>query len=186
MVRISLTLITFASLCCGQSEWQQFQKTDALSGVTFSDFMLTGKFVTPPGSPSLDAPALFVRCFPGKRGKFVSGHVAVGAPVHSVVTEKIGGGTDMVTGVQYRLNDGKIQAELWSVGPDGTAVFFSSLIFNNLLYGHLLKHKENTSPPTRKIVIGIGGILDGEIVMQFDMPDPTRVADACGVNRHKR
>ena len=41
-----------------------------------------------------------------------------------------------------------------------------------------MSHKENTSPPVKKVVIGFDEYLGGEVVMQFDMPDPTEVAEA--------
>jgi hypothetical protein len=48
-----------------------------------------------------------------------------------------------------------------------------------------MPHKENTSPPVRKVIIGFDEYLGGEVVMQFEMPDPTEIADACGVIWHK-
>ncbi len=35
------------------------------------------------------------------------------------------------------------------------------------------------------MVIGVSEYLGGEIVMQFDMPDASEVAEACGVILHK-
>lgn len=92
----------------------------------------------------------------------------------------------VVVTVQYRLDDGKIQAENWSPSTDRTSAFFDAATFNNLLYGHILPHKENTSAPIRKLAIAINEYLAGEIVMQFDMPDPTQVADFCGTLFHKK
>jgi hypothetical protein len=57
--------------------------------------------------------------------------------------------------------------------------------FNNLLYGHLLPHKENTGPQTRKLVIGLQEYLGPEVVIQFDLPDSTEVAETCGAIWHK-
>jgi hypothetical protein len=37
----------------------------------------------------------------------------------------------------------------------------------------------------RKVVIGVPQYLGSEVVMQFDMPDATDVAETCGVIWHK-
>ena len=57
---------------------------------------------------------------------------------------------------------------------------------NNFLYGHMLAHKDGAGPPVRKLVIAIDEFLAGEIVMQFDTPDPSEIEEACGVVAHKR
>lgn len=75
--------------------------------------------------------------------------------------------------------------------PISPLFFFPSRVgsgwdtFANLLYAHHLYHKENTNPQVRKVVLGVNEYLGGEIVMQFDFPDSTEVADACGVIWHK-
>jgi len=35
------------------------------------------------------------------------------------------------------------------------------------------------------VVIGVSEYLGGEVVMQFDMPDATEVAEGCGIVLHK-
>jgi hypothetical protein len=47
-------------------------------------------------------------------------------------------------------------------------------------------HKEGTSDPVHKVVIAADEYLATQVVAQFDMPDPTPVAEACGVILHKR
>jgi hypothetical protein len=49
-----------------------------------------------------------------------------------------------------------------------------------------MAHKEGSSAPVRKLVVATNEFVGGEIVMQFDMPSPDSVADACGVVVHKR
>jgi hypothetical protein len=53
------------------------------------------------------------------------------------------------------------------------------------LYRHAMYHKENTTPQVRKVVIAVSEYLGGEVVMQFDMPDATEAAKACGIILHK-
>jgi hypothetical protein len=140
---------------------------------------------------------MIVRCVPGKdhrghtNGKFLNGYVYIGSVVNSDVSDA----GDVVVPIQYRLDDGKLQSENWGRSTDFSAIFFAHPncplcgggydIFANLLYGHATYHKENTNEPVRKVVIGVNEYLGGEVVMQFDMSDPTDVAEACGIIWHK-
>ena len=180
--------------------WQREAKTDPLRGTNFVQFSLIGKFLTQPKNASNGNPTMIVRCAPGidkKRGqghtngKFREGYIFVGGVMDSSMS---GNGSSSVS-VQFRLDDGKLQSESWGRSTDFSSIFFSHPncplcgggydIFANLLYGHAMYHKENTNPQVRKVVIGVSEYLGGEIVMQFDMPDATDVAEACGIILHK-
>jgi hypothetical protein len=50
----------------------------------------------------------------------------------------------------------------------------------------MLPHKEGTGDPVHKIVIAADEYLAGQVVAQFDMPDPTQIAEACGAIIHKK
>jgi hypothetical protein len=180
--------------------WQRGQKTDPLRGITYAQFSLVGKFLTPPEKASNPNPVIIVRCTPGRdkkgghgytNGKFSEGYILVGGVMDSSVAE----GGDSFVSVNFRLDDGKLQSEQWGRSTDFSAIFFSHPtcplcgrgydIFANLLYGHAMYHKENTNPQVRKVVIGVSEYLGSEVVMQFDMPDATEVAEACGIIMHK-
>lgn len=169
-------------------EWKKEEKTDPLRETRFLQFSLEGKYLRPPSKAAeLTSPLMVIRCAPGRfafghaRGKFLEGYVVVGGVVDSNMQ-----GVREGLNVQFRLDDRKLQAGQWSHSTDFSALFFSDMTFNNLLYGHLLPHKENTGPQVYKVVIGASEFLGGEVVMQFDMPDATEVADACGVIWHKQ
>ena len=49
-----------------------------------------------------------------------------------------------------------------------------------------MPHKENTYPPVRKILIGVPEYLGTQIQAEFDMPEPSVVAEVCGVVVHKK
>ena len=115
------------------------------------------------------------------RGKFIGGYIYFGGIVDSNVNYRL----MSTVHVQFRLDDGKLQDHYWPASKDFSAVFFSEIHFNTLLYGHFMPHKENTSPQVRKVVVGIPEFLGGEAVVQFDMPDANEVADTCGVIVHK-
>jgi hypothetical protein len=161
--------------------WQRENKTDPLRGTSYAQFTLTGKFLTPPKTTEGGDPVFVVKCMPGEHrhiyggflnGKFLDAYIAV----HAVVNHSPRG-----IGVQYRLDDTKMHTELWHVGTDGTAVFLPDIELNTVLYGHFTRHKEGTNDPTKKVVIGVNEYMGAEVVMQFDLPDPTEVADACGL-----
>lgn len=183
-MKVSLAVLFFGVLvpCFAQADagWVRSEQKDALRGTSFLQFRLAGKFLAPPKTGDSEAPAMIAHCLPGKHeriynGKVIDFYVHVGAVLNS---EK--------AFVSVRLNDGKVQQELWSTSTDRSAAFFSSLMLNNFLYGHILPHKEGSGPPVRKVVIGVEEFLAGVIVMQFDMPDPSEIQEACGVVAHKR
>ena len=193
-VAVSCVLV-FAAIA--STSWQREEKTDPLRGNTFSQFSLAGKFLTPPRNAPNANPTMIVRCVPGKdkrghtNGKFKEGYIFVGRVTDTSVSEN---GNSTVA-VQFRLDDGKLQSESWGRSTDFSSIFFTHPncplcgsgypIFANLLYGHAMYHKENSNPQVRKVVIGVSEYLGGEIVMQFDMPDATEVAEACGIVWHK-
>ncbi len=177
--------------------WQREEMSDPLRGTKFSQFSLDGKFLTPPRDKPNGTPTMIVRCISGKgnrghtNGKFINGYVHVGGVMNSEVSEN----GNVVVAVEFRLDDGKLQSESWGRSTDFSSIFFTHpncplcgsgyLLFANLLYGHMMYHKENTNPQVRKVVIGVSEYLGGEVVMQFDMPDATDVAETCGVIWHK-
>jgi hypothetical protein len=180
-------------------QWKQEEKTDAFRGTSYMQFSLEGKFLTPPQRRTLPDPLMVVRCVPGNgnrghtRGKYISGYIATGTVMDTSVDS--GGNSSVV--VQFRLDDGKIQTVSWGRSTDFSAIFLTPPAaarpflrsgyeeFANLLYGHAMYHKENTSPQVRKVVLDVPEYLGGEIVMRFDLPDATGVADACGIIWHK-
>lgn len=116
MMRVMLAVLVLPALALAapsEAGWFKEEKTDPLRSTHYLQFVLAGRFLTPPRQTSPD-PKLVVQC------------------------------------------------------------------------GHVMAHKEGTGAPTRKVVIATDEFVGGEIVMQFDMPDPESVAEACGVVVHKR
>ncbi len=178
---VSLSTITNAQ----QIQWQREDKTDPLRGTAYAQFMLTGTFLTPPKIPPSGKPMFIMKCKPDDHhragtgweyGKLMEAYIIV----HAVVNHDIGH-----IAAQYRLDDSKIHKLDWRVSTDGTAIFPDRIGLNDLFYGHLLQHKEGTGAPVHKAIISVNEYLGAEIVVQFDMPDPTEVADACGLIIHK-
>lgn len=194
---IAVTLTALVATAQDTEKWVKADKSDPLRGNSFSQFSLEGKYLTPPRNAAPNAtPSMVVRCQSGSfnhghlHGKFLEGYIFVG----SVVDTRVSDDLNVRVPVEYRLDDGKLQSTQWNHSTDYSSIFFGgecslcgngSVDFNNLLYGHLLPHKENTSPQVHKVVIGVPQYLGSEVVMQFDMPDATDVAETCGVIWHK-
>jgi hypothetical protein len=198
---ILVAVLTLATLgrANSQTVWQRSVVDDPLRKASFSQFLLQGKYLVAPTTQKPDEfPALVVRCSAVPHsvgyhifvnGTFLAGYLVTGAIVNSQVTihEGIFGTTfPVVLPVLFRLDDKKLQTENWSTSTDHSAAFFGGTTLNNLLYGHLLPHKENTSGQVRKVTIGFDEAFAGEVQIQFDMPDATEVAEACGAVLHKR
>jgi hypothetical protein len=67
----------------------------------------------------------------------------------------------------------------------GSARFFSGLLeFDTLLYGHFMPHKENTTPPVSKIILGVPEYMGAQVQVEFDMPNPEEVGETCGIVIH--
>lgn len=166
--------------------WEHSKHEDPLRGTSSEQFKLEGQYLVAPRDSRAGAtPALIVRCTADPRaahgharGKFVTGYIFVGGVVDAR-------GSSGTVHAQFRLDDGKLKDAFWSHSTDYSSVFFDNLEFNDLLYGHLLPHKENTGPQPRKLVIGLQEYLGPEVVMQFDLPDCTEVAETCGAIWHK-
>jgi hypothetical protein len=190
MRRIALlSLLLTVTLSTGSAEplpqsWQRAEMNDPLHRVSFDEFVLVGKYLVPPhlAAAGSTAPRLVVHC---SAGKFLDGYIDVGAVVNTVVIEKttILAGTTFppVVLTEFRLDDRKIQTESWSPSTAGTAPFFPYTTLNNLLYGHVLPHKEGKGDHVQRVVIGINEAFASEVMMQFDMPDASQIGQTCGV-----
>lgn len=182
-------ILALAILVCGAAaQWTMVLKHDPLHETSWQEWTLEGSYVVAPRDmPSTARPAIVVRCDPGRhnfghtRGQFVEGYLYVGVVVD---TGEPGIAGDIYA--EFRLDTGKLQSSTWQHSTDYSSVFFGSQDFNNFLFGHQLPHKENTSPAVRKVMIGLQQFLGGEVEMEFDMPDPSEVGEACGVIWHKK
>lgn len=180
----ALAFLFVASLNA-QQNWVRSEQTDAFSGVKYTQFMLAGRFLTPPRDASAQAPSMVLKCQAG-RHRYGSGYLGGQALSSYITTGSVLDRNERGVAVMYRLDDGKAHQEPWSISTDGTAAFFTDVTLNTLIYGHFMPHKENTGAPIHKVVIAMDEAYAGEIVMQFDMPDPTEIADVCGIALQKR
>ncbi len=172
------------------SSWQRIERTDPFRGTQYTQFVLTGKFLKAPHTAEDSAPRLVVTCKAGKHnrdtlnGFYLGGYVTTGSVLDEQVVERehllTGTAHVSVVPVQYRLDDDKIHKTEWFPSTDHSSAFFPETDFADLLYGHNLTHKRNSSPAVQKALIAMDEFQAEEVVMAFDMPDPTEVADVCG------
>jgi hypothetical protein len=178
---ILMTLLCASCFAQTGAGWVRSEKTDAFTGTTFTQFVLTGQFLTAPQKGDGSAPQLIVNCKEKDKKRVYYGEVL---SAHLVTGTVLNHGLEKIP-VLLRLDDGKPQTDFWVPSTDGTAAFFPATTLNNLLYGHLLPHKENTGRTISKVVLALDEAFAARIVIQFDMPDPNTIADTCGVIFHK-
>lgn len=159
--------------------WRQTERTDAVRG-KYTRFTLVGKFVkSPQGDDASNRPAMVVDCSTynrSHRSKFWRGSLVVGDPlkIDWVEPEQI----EVMSyypkaAVVYRLNDGKTDKENWTPGTDKKSASFPQSSFEKILRAQTL---EITADDNR----------GSQVVMQFDLPDPTPVEQSCDVDVHKK
>lgn len=157
--------------------WRQSQKTDSARGATYNRFALTGKFAGEPPRDVPNRPALVVDCAPDRRspkGRYVAGEllVGVGLRIDYVEPAEIHGTSYFPkVAVKYRLDDAKQDQANWTPGSDKpvTSASLSKDTFKKILRA-------------RTVQITVNDDHGLPILMQFDMPDPKPVIDACNVD----
>jgi hypothetical protein len=177
---MSIFRLLFAAACAwllasGIAEaetWQATEKTDVLTDARSTEYVLAGKFINVPTRGGSNSPRLVVQCAHGVGSK----------PGHRIASYLIVGTVLQSTEVGFRIDDGKAQPGFnWKLSNDLTSGFFDAPDLTEFLYGHMFKHKIDTSRPVHKLVIVMTEYAGGNIAMQFDMPDPSEVARACGI-----
>lgn len=178
-----LALVSFAFRAASPQQkispqaWRQSEKTDAFRG-KYTRFTLVGKFLkSPKGDDASNRPAMVVDCSPDNRShksKFWRGNLVVGDPlkIDWVEPEQI----EVMSyypkvAVVYRLNDGKQDKENWTPGTNKTSASFPKSSFEKILRAQTLELNAEDN-------------LGLQVVMQFDMPDPTPVERTCDVDAH--
>lgn len=158
--------------------WKQSQLTDTVRGA-YTRFTLVGKFVKSPQGDASSRPAMVVDCSSYNRShksKFWRGSLVVGDPlkIDWVEPEQI----EVMSyypkvAVVYRVNDGKEDRENWTPGTNKTSASFPKSSLQKILRTQTL---ELTAEDNHGL----------QVVIQFDMPDPTHVEQTCDVDVGKK
>jgi hypothetical protein len=149
--------------------WHQTQTTTSNASVRF---VLSGKFLKGPTSEVTNRPALAVDCGKGRGsdGKFVAGNLLAGAPLkieYVEPTEIHGTSYFQKVFAQLRVDDGKVEKRTWTPGKEKTSAVFGKYTLKKILRAHTVEITVKDEGGT-------------ELVMQFDIPDSSSVAQACG------
>lgn len=75
--------------------------------------------------------------------------------------------------VRYRLDEGKVQRDNWPPSSDRTAANFDKGALKKILR-------------SREAVFTVEEPLESEIVVRFDLPDSSEVAETCDVVHGKK
>jgi hypothetical protein len=170
--------------------WQQSPRTNAADDFTYSRFTLMGNFVTPSHDATRNRPAFVVDCIPADEsprghGMLLASNLLIGTnlKVMYVESEEIPSG---ITGifyfpripVRYRIDNAKKEEhdqwsptsakteDQWSPGSDNTSA-------------SIPKHSLGEILRARKVAITTHDDHGREVVVRFDMPDPTLVEKVC-------
>jgi hypothetical protein len=192
-VALALALALIAVAAAQQAPvWASNLVKDSFRGTEYTEFSLAGRYITAPLHASSNNPVLMLDCTPGAHGSGNKGGLASAFlyPGHTVADEHGSHSRNGRIRTEYRLDDGKIHAEFLYPSTDFKGISLKApgcgeCVVNDFFYGHQISHREGTSPQVRKIVLNIPEYKGGDVVIQFDLPDVTEVARACGVSYHR-
>jgi hypothetical protein len=165
------------------SAWTRSQLRDSADTYTFTRFTLTGKFVAPVENEPADLPRLTVDCIPpgaSHRSKLVAADLLVGTRLKLLYLEP-----DEIRGTNFfpwisvrsRTDGSGVDRQNWPAGRD-------------LVPSGKPSDKRSAAVPTDElkrmlrahtVALTVVGEHGSPIQMQFDMPNPTPVEAACGV-----
>ena len=158
-------------------QWRQSQETNVADSYAFTRFTLLGKFSTSQHNEASDRPALTVDCIPAtaashRSGKFVAANLLVGTPLKIVYVEpeEIHGMSYYPkVAVRYRTDAKEAERDKWSPGTDKTSAAIPKDALKKILRAHAVAITANDERGTK-------------LTMQFDLPDPVSVEQACNVD----
>jgi hypothetical protein len=143
------------------AQWQYVREDDPLHAMVHDRFILEGVYLTPPRLPT-KPPSLVVECSGGKveQNYFNTGVVVVhrDQSQHGMLL------------LEERIDNKKSVVLTTGVGTDGLSVFFTRVDLKDILSA---KH----------VIVGVYEYMGGQVVMQFDIPDPSPVLEKCGSDR---
>ena len=146
------------------AQWQYVKKDDPLNAKVHDQFVLEGSYLTPPRLPG-QAPSIVVECFDGKveQNYFNTGAVVV----HRDQSQH---GTLLL---EERIDGKKSVILTTGLSTDGQSVFFTRYDLRDILHA-------------KQVIIGAYEYMGAQVVMRFDIPDPSPVMEKCGSDRMLR
>jgi hypothetical protein len=163
-------------------KWRQSQKLEVSGSPPYTQFTLPGKFVKWPEKDASNRPTLQLDCrsdetSPGPRDRLLRAYLLSGTPlsVQYVEPDAITTGISYFQkiSVRYRLDNGKEKKEQWSPGADKNSVSIPKDVLKKMLEAH-------------SVVVILNEDQAAEVSTQFEMPDSSELAQACGIGYHRK
>jgi hypothetical protein len=163
-------------------QWRRSEKTDAASGIAYTQFTLPGKFVKWPEKDASYRPALEVDCKDegrsgGSKGTFWHAYFLAGTPlvIKYVEPDELNTGISYYPKVvtRYRVDAEKQRTEQWQPGADKTSASIPKGALRRLLEGH-----------TAAIAVNENG--GAEVSAQFEIPDSSELGKTCDLELRKK
>jgi hypothetical protein len=185
LMLLGCTSVAFTAAAAQQPSevlaWRQSQKTtttDPYTAYTYTRFSLVGRYAAG-NNQSADPPALMIDCIPGadsanSKGTYLATNLRVGSPLKIIYVEpeEIHGNSYFPeVAVKYTAGDSRDVRDDWSVGADKTSVSVPRRALKKLL-------------DARTVAIVAQDDHGAPLAIQFNMPDPTPVAESCNLDLH--
>jgi len=179
IIKIAIGLLLIASASAQEpAGWHYIKTDDPLHGKVHDIFVLDGRYLTPPRTAVQGfIPSIVVTC---SDGKLENTYVNVGAVIVSAGVPTGNPLSDTsntmknIRLIKARLDGTKVKvlSDPRGVSTDHKAVFL-------LNTGNQLKSILNA----HQVIVSVDEYLGSQVVMQFDMPDPSPVVTTCSKER---
>jgi hypothetical protein len=151
VVPFVLSVVASVSVCAQGPSWTFHSIDDPLHAKVHNQFVLEGKYLTPPNKP-IGQPPLTVSCTDGRFDSFIF---------------EIGGIVDE----QRASVEGRIDGKAKPVGIDGRSTDQEALFLSTFDVKKVINAK--------LVILGAQEYLGPQVVVQFDMPDPGPIYQSC-------
>lgn len=166
--------------------WTATVLKDPMTDVSYTRYVLTGSFVETTERGDGSQPLFILECIPGEHhrgsyelgGSLIKAYFAFGTVLNTLPGKGVP--------VLFRRDGGKPASEIWGAGTAGTAAFPPVASLNEVLFGHILPHRENSSPAVQKLLISADEYLASRVTAQFLLPSDDAVYETCGLEYKKR
>jgi len=146
------------------AQWQYAKDDDLLHGKVHDRFILEGVYLTPPRLPTT-VPSIVVEC---SAGKVEQNYFSTGA----VVAHRDQSQHGMLL-LEGRIDGKRDDFLTTGLSTDRQSVFFTRIDLKGVL-------------AAKQVIVGAYEYMGAQVVMRFDIPDPSPVMEKCGSDRMLR
>ena len=144
-----------------EPQWNYVKDDDLLHAEVYDRFVLEGVYLKPPRLTTKTPPAIVIECSKGKvkQNYFNVGAVVVPGPDHTKLMF-----------LEGRIDGKKTVFLTTGLSTDGQGVFFPRYDLTTILKG-------------KEVIVGAYEYLGAQVVMSFEIPNPSPVLEKCGSDR---